>query len=213
MNSIFMYEPTLGEHHPIYSLIAAMTATINVHPASVFARGISVMVPTITIEQGVITYTVLVDTDIIPNYEPKPIYISHDKAKGTAEEITDSGIVIKITSSGITAPDGAYNVNMTLRLVNVRIYPVSVAVISNTGDTTHVSTNHISLEDGYNVSVSRSGDTIVINGGPGLGRGKYTKGGVDKLYKGLRSINGLNNIGNINMAVTDLIASNKGGIQ
>lgn len=213
MNSIFMYEPTLGEHHPIYSLIEAMTVTIDVHPTNAFTRGVSVMVPFITIAQGTIKYTILVDTDIIPDYEPDSISINHNMVKGSVEKTTESGITIKITNSGITVPDGVYNVNMTLRLTNVRIYPTSVAVISDTVDTTHRRENHISLEDGYNVSVSWSGDTIVIDGGPGLGRGKYTKGGVDKLYNGLRSINGLNNIGNINMSVTDLISSNKGSIQ
>ena len=73
------------------------------------------------------------------------------------------------------------------------------------------SEDGISVRSGYNVGVKYTRNTLAITGGSGLGKGRY-KGSTDKhtskYYKGIKTINGLRDSRNVDIEVSDLLASN-----
>ena len=206
VHTVFSGIGTYDIDHPIVSLVSSMSVdisgTIN-HPYSICP---SVIVKHISVTDGVATYTISITADILKEFiDPVDIEVSGN----TTDNIKHSkdGVHIVICTSGISVDDGEYDTEFNLRLNNITIHPKrSIIVNSNHGS------GRMTINSGYNVAVSLSGDVVTILGSPGAGKGKYIKGGLDNLYRGVRSINGINMSNNINIELSDALISDGGSV-
>lgn len=201
--------------HPIVNLISSISVDITGTLNYPYTECPSVTVTGINIDGDSVTFTVDISADILKELKSSSVDIS-GSIKGTDEsslEYTDDNIHIVILTSGISAPDGDYNTSFVVRLNNITIHPTrKVELIPNEGadDSSNGCLNRLSINSGYNVSVTISNDTLNILGSPGAGIGKYFEGGMDTLYSGLRSINGLRLGNNINIEMSDVLISDGG---
>lgn len=206
VHAVFSDIGTYDIDHPIVNLISSMSAdisgTIN-HP---YTECPSVVVKKIRVSSGLITYFICISADIIKEFST-PVNIA---VSGNAKDIVQynkDGIHICICPSGLTIQDGDYVIEFTLRLNNITIHPErSITVTSDQ------KPGRLTVHSGYNVDVSIVNNTMTILGSPGAGKGKYIKGGLDKLYQGVRSINGINTGNNINIEVSDALISDGGSV-
>lgn len=143
-------------------------------------------VVTFTIEIMIPTLGISTTVNVSNTYSDRNIYVavSHSVPTGLGTVHVDADILLN-----------SFNIS-TLRLVSLFGRDPS---------------RLIDLSDGYNVSVSVQGDNLYIIGGSGLGRGMYD-GTTDEVtrdhYKGVKSINGLRSMRNVDIEFTDLLYEN-----
>ena len=120
----------------------------------------------------------------------------------------DENISIHIDYSDIHI--GSYNVRATVLLRNIMVTPERK--ISLLGSTPSMGA---CLEDGINTKATYSNDTLIITGGPGLGKGLYQGSKTEHTsgqYAGLLSINGARLGRNIDIKMSDLLTSYGGRV-
>lgn len=143
------------------------------------------------------------------------LYSGNSLSVDVSAVITDTGnVTLSDDSSCVSiqaavhkdaAPTGTYECNLPVLLRNIIVLPVRYITI---GDKT--TPGGMEMSDGFNTHVSYNDSTIVINGYPGAGLGKYMTGGVDSIYRGIRTVNGINSNNNIDITMSDLVTG-KGG--
>lgn len=206
VHAVFYDIGTYDIDHPIVSLISSVsvdiTGTIN-YPHT---NCPSVSIKRIEIEGNSVKYTVYVIADIIKEVHSGVEVTVTGTLPGPAVYDVD-GIRIAIHTSGISVDSGIYDTDFVVRLNNITIHPRrSITVNTNPG------TGRIMVNSGYNVAVTMSDTVLNIMGSPGAGKGKYIVGGLDNLYQGIRSINGINLSNNINIKLSDALISDGGSV-
>lgn len=120
----------------------------------------------------------------------------------------DENISVHIDYSDI--PSGVYPVNAHVLLRNIMVTPERKIKLFNGKPSVDIN-----LEDGINTKVSYSNGTLIIVGGPGLGKGMYQGSKheyTSSQYSGLISINGARLGRNIDIKMSDLLTSHGGRV-
>lgn len=206
MINLFSSFDNIDEDHPVAGLISSMSVIIQgpVRPGTVCPY---VIINKITVDNGSVTYNISVCADMIGTFSsPVVVDIRHNGHDDI--QYSDNGLSIHIRTSGIEVPAGTYDINARLRLCFINIIPERSTTVN--GNTVK---GGIAISSGYNVSVTLAGDDLSIYGGPGVGTGKYFKGGTDNLYNGIRNVNGVNLSNNLDISMSDILVENGGRVQ
>ena len=192
--------------HPLANLIAGISVEVTGTFNHVYSDCPSAILKNVSVSSSHITYIITVSADIISEAS-RPIDVTISGDIHDVLRYTNDTVDISIYPSGITIPDGVYDTRFIVRLNNIIIHPKRSIIVSE-----DPGPGSIIIDSGYNVSVDLRETNLSITGSPGLGKGKYMSGGLDNLYMGVRSINGINIGYNVDVELSDALISDGGSV-
>lgn len=178
--------------------IKGILITVDGYPVSTSAVIPSCTINTITVDPAGCSFSLTVNIPIMDIAED--IIVGNS---GKYTSVRDNCAVDIVIDYDAPLTLGTFDIYADVWLKSILIIPHKK--VSILGQAPHTG---ISLNSGYNVSVSYSGEDLSITGGPGLGKGRY-KGSEDpntaEKYRGIKSINGVRAGRNVNIHMSDLL--------